>query len=136
MVEVVDGPRREQLPQGHLAERWMQAAAVQVGVDGQFLEGGQACATERREALHQVVERDTRVALEHGEAVESVERKRCPLFEDPPRSWDPIGLLARDEVPDDIARAPAVGRVRRVGPLLGQADEERAEHVRGTRKQR
>jgi hypothetical protein len=37
-------------------------------------------------------------------------------------------------MPDDVARAPAIADVGRVGPRFRQADEQRAEHVRGARQ--
>jgi aminoglycoside phosphotransferase (APT) family kinase protein len=46
----------------------MQAAAIEVGVGDQLLQSGHVSRAQRRKALDQLVERDGRIALQHGEA--------------------------------------------------------------------
>ena len=64
------------------------------------------------------------------EAVEPIEWHVRAVLEDALRALDPVGQLAGDQVPDDVPRTPAVlGHIRRVGPLVGQADEEGTEQL-------
>src|SRR5438874_13786616 len=46
VIEIVDRPGREQLPQGHLAEGRMQTAPVEVCVGDQLAKRGQVGVTE------------------------------------------------------------------------------------------
>src|SRR6266542_1628638 len=90
----------EQLAQRDLAERWVQPALVEVRIGDQLRQHRQVVGAQSRELLDERVEGDAAIALQHGEAVETVEGNRGPRLEDPSRARDPIGLLARDEVTD------------------------------------
>ena len=54
MVEVVDRPGGQQLPQRHLAERRVQAAAIEVGIGDQLAQRGQVGGTERGESWNRL----------------------------------------------------------------------------------
>src|SRR5215213_6429149 len=63
--------------------------------------------------------------------VERIEGDVGAVFEDAPRTDEPVVELARDEMSDHVLRPPATIDVRRAGPPVRDAAEQRTEDVRG-----
>jgi len=59
-------------------------------------------------------------------AVERREPADRALLQDDPRSRDPVGLFAIDQVTDDVEGAPGVAALVRAGPGPVEPAEERA----------
>ena len=66
----------------------------------------QVARAQRRELVEQAVERAALRQLELREAIELVEGARLAVLEDDPRPRHPVGLLAVNQVADDVERAP------------------------------
>jgi len=75
---------------------------------GQFpvAQNAQVRAAQRLELVEQRRERAAAVALDVPKAVERREPADRALLQDDPRSRDPVGLFAIDQVTDDVEGAP------------------------------
>jgi hypothetical protein len=117
VIEVVDGPRRQQLSQGHLTQRGMQSSAIEVAFGDEVRQPREVLGPEASEVLNELVEGRIGVAVGVREAVELRERDRRTALQDALRAIDPVGQLAGDEVPHHVVRTPAVGgHIGRIGP--------------------
>ncbi len=130
MIEVVDGPRREQLAQRDLAQRRMGAASIEIRVRDEPIEALEIGRAQLREPVEQLVERRAAIAIEHLEPVKGVERPLRAVLEDALRALDPVRLLTGDEMADDVAWAPAARGVGGIGPGVWQVAKEDVEQPR------
>src|SRR5205085_6175771 len=62
--------------------------------------------------------------VEAGNAVEWIEAARRPVLENDPRSRDPVGALAVDQVKQDLPRTPRVATFVHAGPVSRQIIEQ------------
>ncbi len=104
VIEIVNGPCRQQLAHRHLPEGRMQAAPVEIGVRDEGIEPGEVLGAQGGESLHELVEGRAGITVGVGEAVERVECPRRAVLDDPPGARDPVLELRADEVAD---RRPA-----------------------------
>ena len=112
VIEIVDHPRGEQLPERDGAERRMPAAAIEIGGgEAKRLDPGYVLSTQSRELVEQARQASSPRRLELCKADELVERRGFAGIEDPECSRQPIGPLAVDQVTDDVEGAPGVARL-------------------------
>jgi hypothetical protein len=126
VVEVVHGPRRQQLSERHFAELGMQPALLEGGgiVHDELAESIQVLRTQCGESLDERRERNVPIALDMGESVEGIEGPTGAVAEDDLGARNPVVELGRDQVTDDVAGRPSIGRVGFVEPAFGQPLEE------------
>src|SRR5690606_36815542 len=86
--------------------------------------------TEPRELDQQVIQRGALALAELGEPVERREPAVGTVLEEDPRTRDPVGTFAVDQVPHDYVGAPRVGTFGPVGPLGLQSAEHRPQYMR------
>src|SRR5258707_12710434 len=85
VIEVVDGPGREQLAHRDLAEGWMQAAAIEIRLAHELLEPAEVVRPERSELGDELVELNADVPLQHREPLERLQSLRRDAVADPRR---------------------------------------------------
>src|SRR5512134_2056990 len=80
--------------------------------------------THVREAFEQGLQRPAPKARELRQAVEGVERPCFAVLQDDARPRDPVGLVAMNQVPEDIDGAPGLGTLVGLRPLRWQVLEK------------
>ena len=88
---------------------------------------GEVRLAEARELLEQLGQRFAGALSRLGEAIVAVEGPRLALLEDDASPHDPVGLLAVDEMADDIVGAEGVGALVGAGPFVGKRFEPRCQ---------
>src|SRR5258708_17750085 len=125
MVEVVNNPGCQQLAQRDGSQCWMRAFA------GEFLERDVPLAQRRQivrarllERREQLVECATLILLEHGRPIERVKGALLAVLEDDTGTLDPVGLVAVQQVPDDVIGTPGPWPRSPGRPRLRQPTQE------------
>ena len=99
VVEVVDGPGGEQLPQRDLAQFRVKAARIEIGFAfDHFLERRESGLAQGLEFGQQFIERAAASALDMREAVEGRKRPCAAVCQNPPRPRNPVVDLALNEM--------------------------------------
>ena len=127
MVQVVHDPRREQLPHGDAPESWVPSGHFHLSrTELEAVEGAQVLGAQRLECLQQLLERGLSRLVESAFPVEGRERRALVTGENDAGARYPVGVLAVNEMRDDVVRAPRVGTFVRLRPVRRQAIEQRA----------
>src|SRR5690606_7487375 len=129
--QVVDGPRGEELAQGHGAEIRMRSAERQVdGGEIPGADGLKVLPPQFGESVEQRLHRPIAVFRELREAIERIEGPRLPMLADDARPRNPICLLIVHEVADDDDRAPRVRPLVYRVPVRADPAQQSIEHTR------
>ena len=135
VVQVVDGPRRDQLAHRDLANAGSGCSprrSRSVSSCTSSCKRARLCCAARR-TVDQGVERHSAVAFEHREAIERVERPRRAVRHDDLGARNPVGQ-ARQRSGGPRRRVPASRRVSRSpSQLVGQAGQQRHGRRAGVR---
>lgn len=131
MVEIVSGPCREQLPQRDDAELRVRSAAIEIAL-GQLERGqiAEVLLSERSELVEKARERASPGQIELRKAIEFVERTGLTVLENDLRARHPVGVLAMNQVPHHVVRAPRLATFIRGNPPFRKAAQHGIERRR------
>ena len=106
----------------------MAAGAVEVAVrQVECHKGLHVFAAQRGECVKKCAQR---LALRRGklrEAIELLEGSSVAMLEDEFGSWHPVGVLAVNQVADDVERAPGGAALVRGDPVVREPAQQRVE---------
>lgn len=132
VIQVVNNPGGQQLPERYSAQFGMRAAQLQLRRrNPHLLQYFKIPLAQVNELLQQVFQRLTFRLLELGEAIKRLKRARRSVLQDDLCAGNPIGFFAVNEMADDIVGAPRFCTDVDVCPGVREVLEQGAQGSRG-----
>jgi hypothetical protein len=133
VAEIVDDPSGEQLAEIDQTERRVQSRQLELGrPEAPRGEDGEIGGSELLELVEERPQGATDVPVPVTKPVVGLELGLRSPTQNDPSPGNPIGLLAVDEMPDDIERAEGAGTLGGANPGLGQVFQQGSEDDRGS----